>query len=707
MASLTAVRPVVTGLDRRVLAIAAGGPLLLLVARVLPDDGVGLALRLFAAAFCLLVLPGGLVMRAVAWPDVPAIALSASVAVSLALMFAAFAITFAVGGTLWLTVALIAAAALVALVPAARAQSAPVDSIEGRALLGVLVAGVLLGGVAWWVAHSLGTGDVLFHLARARKIADAGSLSSVGVANEFRDGGLHPGYAFPLWHGVLALVSRLAGVDVTEVVLHFGSAAVPLAFAASYAAGRALFGHWSGGVATLAAQVGQLGFSRAGTGTYQSIALPSSLARALLVPLLLALLFAYLRERERRLLLPLGCAAVALAVIHPTYLVLVGVPLIGFALVWVLLGSPRRRIVASLGLAFLAVAIPAGLFFAWLTPTIADTASYRPAADETARALAHYGDQLHAVGGGYRAAPDAVTRGGAVLVGALAFLPLAAFGVRRRWGALAVGGTLLTLAVLLVPELFTRFSDLLSISQSRRLAQFLPVPFALTAAAVVAGRARIAGVAAALGAGIALEVAYSADFSHALEEAGPVWPLWVAIIGSLAVLVAVVFAGERLDRVPDPSRWAALMVVAFVLPVAVDGLRNLDRSDADDPYALTPGLVGALDRLPADGVVLAPVDTSYRIAAYAPVFVVATPAAHAADTSKNRPYRRQRDVLRFFARGRLDDAERRALAARYGAGWLVVDKTQSYPRDFVRSLPHVYEDGRYLLVRTGVDSETG
>ncbi len=272
--------------------------------------------------------------------------------------------------------------------------------------------------------------------------------------------------------------------------------------------------------------------------------------------------------------------------------------------------------------------------------------------------------------------------------------------MRRRWGALAVGGTLLTLAVLLVPELFTRFSDLLSISQSRRLAQFLPVPFVLAAAAVVAGRARIAGVLGALGLGIGFELAYSADLAHAVEEAGPVWPLWVAVVGGIAVLVFAAFAGSWLDRVPDPSRWAALMVLAFVLPVAVAGFGDLDRSDADDPYALTPGLVTALDRLPDGGVVLAPVNTAYRIAAFAPVYVVATPAPHAADTEQNRPYRRQRDVLRFFARGILDDAERRSLTERYGAGWLVVDKTQPYPRDFVASLPHVYEDGRYLLVRT-------
>jgi hypothetical protein len=52
-------------------------------------------------------------------------------------------------------------------------------------------------------------GDALFHLARVRKLADFDHLSLDAVA-EFADGGPHPGYAFPLWHGFLALVSRLA-----------------------------------------------------------------------------------------------------------------------------------------------------------------------------------------------------------------------------------------------------------------------------------------------------------------------------------------------------------------------------------------------------------------------------------------------------------------------------------------------------------------
>ena len=43
--------------------------------------------------------------------------------------------------------------------------------------------------------------------------------------DEFVDGGLHPGYAFPLWHAFLALVAKLAGVDPADVVLHEASRA--------------------------------------------------------------------------------------------------------------------------------------------------------------------------------------------------------------------------------------------------------------------------------------------------------------------------------------------------------------------------------------------------------------------------------------------------------------------------------------------------
>jgi len=694
-----ALPPRVWGVRPAVLAAAAAAPAVLALSRLLPDDGLGLAVRLAAAAICLLLLPGALVVRAVGWPEVPAYALAASIAVSLGLLFLAFAVTFAVGGTLELTLALVAVAAVTALVPAARAEPPVAERSEVIVLAAVLLAGVAFAGVVWWVAHSLGTGDVLFHLGRARKLAEADTLSSVSVVNEFRDGGLHPGYAFPLWHGVLALVARLVGVDVSLVVLHFGSALTPLAFGVAYAAGRAVLGHWAGGLAALAAHVGWVGFSRAGVGSFESLSLPATSTRLLLVPILLALLFAYLREPSRRMLPALGAAALAVAVAHPSYLVLVAIPLAGFAALALAVGPDRRALAARLGWAAGAAAIPAGLFFLWLWPTVADFASYRSAEEERARALAHYGAQLQAVGDGLRAAPDVITRSGPILVAALIVLPVVALGVRRWWAAFAVGGMLLTLAVLLIPTVFTAFVDAISVSQGRRLAQFLPVPFAVAAASVLASRFRIVAAVGALGLGAVLELAYQAETSHRVETPGPIWPLWVAILGAPLGVAVGLWLGARLDGFLRPSRWTAIVACAFVLPVAVGGLSDLDRYDEPDPYALSPGLVRALDELDHDAVVFAPVQTAYRVTANAPVLVAATLPFHVADTGAARPYRRQRDTVRFFTSKRLTDAERTVLLERYHAGWVLVDKKRPYPRAFVSTLPTAYEDGRYLLLR--------
>ena len=49
-------------------------------------------------------------------------------------------------------------------------------------------------------------GDGLFHEGRVRKLVELGDLH-LRTVDEFKDGGLHPGYAFPLWHGFDALVA--------------------------------------------------------------------------------------------------------------------------------------------------------------------------------------------------------------------------------------------------------------------------------------------------------------------------------------------------------------------------------------------------------------------------------------------------------------------------------------------------------------------
>src|SRR2546430_174890 len=148
-------------------------------------------------------------------------------------------------------------------------------------------------GILWHVAGTV-QGDGLFHLARVRKLLAFDDLTLHRVI-EFKDGGLHPGYAFPLWHGFLAVVARLSGEDPTQVFLHASSFLAPLAVLVAYEAGWALFRRvWAAG-AVAGAQAGLVCFAPGHGGAYALLAQPEPGARHLLVPAALALAFEALR----------------------------------------------------------------------------------------------------------------------------------------------------------------------------------------------------------------------------------------------------------------------------------------------------------------------------------------------------------------------------------------------------------------------------
>ena len=680
------------------LAAVAAAPALLALARLIPPDGLGLALRLGAATACVLVLPGALIVRALGWPDSLGVAAAAALAWSLGAVFLALALTFVVGGSIVLAALVVGAVAVAALVPALRARPVELERSDVVAAAVVLAAGAFFGAAVWWAAGPV-DGDGLFHLARARKLAELDALRSVEAVNEFRDGSLHPGYAFPLWHGVLALVATLGGVDVAEVVRYGPAVIAPLAVLAAYGAGAVLFGSWAGGVATAALHVALSGFSRGGVGSFEFLSLPASTSLLVLVPAVLALAFAFVRAGGWGLLAAVAVSALAIAVVHPTYALFVALPLGGFLVARLALardGAGARRTAASL----VAVLVPAGLFFLWLLPVVRATASHRPDAAEQERALTHYATQLDVSGEAFRLAPENISRGGALAVAGLLAIPLAALAARRLWAAFVLGGSLAILAVLLVPSLFTAVSDVVSLSQSRRLVGFLPLPFALAGVALLLGRLKLAGAALALAAAIALRLLYPGDFGARLEDGGPAWAVWFAALGGAAALVAAALVRRSWEPRARPL-WGAAAALALAVPIAAFGAAAFEREPAD-PWSLTPGLVAALRLEAAEGdVVFGHLETSYRAAAYAPVYVNAVSPPHVADTEENRPYERRDDVLRFFSGARVGDDERRRMLSAYGADWLVVDKDRRYPETFVSALERVYEDDRYALFRVG------
>jgi hypothetical protein len=216
----------------------------------------------------------------------------------------------------------------------------------------------------------------------------------------------------------------------------------------------------------------------------------------------------------------------------------------------------------------------------------------------------------------------------------------------------------------------------------------VPFVFALVgAAAVAAGVARLFVLPAALAAGIALQLTWPGDFGKT-AHLGPAAPAWIALFGGLAaVAVAAVRSRRELER---PGSVAALAVALFALPVVVHGLSHWRTAVPDDPDALTPGVVRYLrEDVPKRAVVFADLETSYRISAYAPVYVAAAPPAHVADTNANRPAARRAAVIAFLRTGDL------AIPRRYHAGWLVLRRGERV-RPGARV---VYRDTRFRILK--------
>jgi len=635
-----------------------------------------------ALATGIVLAPGAAIARALGLRGA-----APTLAWALAALFGALGVTFLLEGSLTLTLVLLLAVGAAAL-PFVRRAPTP-ERIRGR--FWVFAVGVLLGFALWHVAGEIG-GDGLFHLARVRKLEELDGLS-LGTVNEFADGGLHPGYAFPLWHGFLALIARISFLDPADVVLHEASVLAPLALLLAYETGWALFRRVGPAVAVTCAAVALTALAPQGGGAYTALGLPATASRQLLVPAALALALAACdtasqgRFGSRALLASAGAASLALAVVHPTYAIFLWLPFAGFLLVRALVTRDEAKsIAAALG----ALVLPAAAFLAWLTPVVRSTASHAPDREELLRAFDQYEGQLDVFSeSSYRVAPDVFGRSGAVAVAALVSIPLAGLALRRRWAAFVLGGSLAVLGVLLLPALFVPFSDLVSLSQSRRAAGFLPYAVAFAGGLVVLARLTwLALLPLALVAGIALQLAFPGDFGYRLTEGGPAAATWIAVVGAtVALAVGLWRRPARENRGLLVGAAAAL----FVLPVGVHAAWNWSPSDARALNPLTSGLIEALRKdVPERNVVYSDLETSYRIAAVAPVYIAAAPPSHVADTTENRPYRRRDDNIDFFASGDL------RIPRRYSAGWIVVDTSRF---DLRLDLPIEYRDERYVLFR--------
>jgi hypothetical protein len=640
-------------------------------------SNISLYLRL-ALATGLVLAPGWALARALGVRS-----LAATLAWALTLLFGALGVTFLMQSDITFTLALLAVAAIASLSVDFVRRIRTEEAIPGRwlAALGGAAVGILLWSVAGTVQ-----GDGLFHLARVRKLLEFDELS-LDAVSEFTDASLHPGYAFPLWHGFVALIAKLSGADPEEVVLHLPSILAVLAVVLAYEAGWALFRRtWAAG-AVAGAQVAIICFAPGNGGAYTVLSLPATSSRQLLVPAALALAFTAMRTHSFALYASAAAAAFTLAVVHPTYAIFLWIPFGGFLVVRALWTRKDLRP----GLAALsALVVPATLFLLWLIPLAADTVSVSPPEDEVRRAFEQYAGQLDVDSvSSYTLAPEVFTRSGPVAVAALLLIPLAAFAARRRWSAFVVGGSLAVLATMLVPLFFTTLSDLVSISQARRAAGFLPFAFAFAGGLGVLSRLLWPWLPPlALLAGAGLQWLYPGDFDYSLDDPGPAWAAWFAVGGSL-VAAAIGFWWAR--RAPFEDT-AAIAAALFLAPVVVVGFAKWDPLPTPPGSLLSAGLIDALrTQVREGGVVYSDQETSYRVAAFAPVYIAVAPPGHVASTDENRPFERAADAREFVRTGDL------AIPRRYGAEYVVVDRFRM--RQPVRGMQELYRDPRFALYR--------
>jgi hypothetical protein len=678
------------------LVAPACGAALFGIARLLPETGFGLWLRLGAATFVLL-LPGRLMAHCLGQRT-----MAAALSWSAALVGGGLALAFTLGASLDLTIAFALAAGAVALAVLVAGPVFPEEYVRLRARLGRVVVGIagLILGAALWAIHDVLTGDAFFHLGRIRKLDALGSLSLHDVG-EFAHGGLHPGYAFPLWHGCMAVVARLAGVDPTSVALHEPSLLVPLALVLAYEMGWAVFRSTGLAVAVVLAQVGLRVLAQGHGGIYPDLWQPGQGATQLFLPAVVALFFVLVRRPSWPVALTLAAGSADLALTHPTYALFIAIPLVAFVAVRVLLtrGGDLRSGLAAL----VALGLPMALAYLWLRPVVEQSVALHLGSKGLGQSLHHYKPDLviHSQTR-YNLAPNRVDRLGAVPIAALALTPLAFFARRRRWSALVLGATVVILALDLSPLLFPHFSNVVSLSQSRRLAVFIPFALALAGgAAVVAGISRLLALALALAGGIWLQLAYPGDFGLVAARHQPALPVWIGLYGAVAALVlATAVAWSRRDPLPmlGPQRGttAALAALLFVLPVAVHGFSQWTPSQSVDRHALTPGLIRFLRRdVPAHSIVFGDLETSYRVVAYAPVYVVAVPPTHAGNTKPNRLMARRRAWLRFSAHPSL------AVPRAWHAGWLVLRRDEQRQWQAIERLGRrpVYADGGFVVFK--------
>ena len=401
-------------------------------------------------------------------------------------------------------------------------------------------------------------------------------------------------------------------------------------------------------------------------------------SRQLLVPAVLALFFALRRATARATALAsIAAASLALALVHPTYALFVL-----RAARWLRRRPLRsrerdatrgRRRGARRGRRPDASRVALALLPDRRARRSRTTPS-RQTLDEPWRTTSTSSTSSRTAS--YRLAPEVFARSGrGRRRGALCSSRSPRSRARRRWASFVLGGSIAVLALMLTARCSSRTSRTRSRSRSRgappassrsRSRSRAGAPCSPACSALGGAPARARGrdrLPARLPGRLRLLAG-----TTAVRRSRPGSPLF----GGAAALVAGDRPAPRCASSTRRGHAAALGARLFIAARRAARLHALGRATSDPGRRSRPGSSPRCDRRARDGPSSSPTtETSYAIAAVRAGLRREALPTHVADTTANRPYARRHDALVFFRTGNL------AIPRRYGATWLVVDRARS------------------------------
>ncbi len=578
-----------------------------------------------------------------------------------------------------------------------------------REPLAVLMGAALVALVSAQWQPAL-TGDALYHAGVIRRMIALDGLSLDGLS-VYWHGHPHAGYAFPLLHATQAAAIRLLGVDASVAYTNLTPAFAFFVPVAVYGAGRALANRPVAAAAAVFASWDILTRIIAGL-----VKQPPFFTFTVLFPAIIILLAMGYRHRQQRIWWWWTVIAAAeVAVLHPTYSVVLAPMLIAVALLW-----PRAWPMVA-GAAVVTIAIDAWIYFVAI----------------------HGGDRTVA----YPGTPDQfisldghslASSGQVILAHRVELLPalLAAVVILFRARSsrhLAAALMAAMMALVAVPGVGAVLTAGIAGGQVERFWNALPWMYlsAIVVAATVgwlhSRRALVlSAIVIALGS-VALEHAGWLWGAAGPRAAG--WPprflhhaVWVLTVPdlltvTLAIAGVVGLAVRAFDRdrsLRAPPAPPAMAPVALLLLAVMTGplVRDLPRisstirhgsAEQGPANLISPGAVSYLNhhtRTPFP-VVLAPWDgpadgLAYQIVGKSNVYTVALNEPHTRATPRDHPTQRRAEVTTFFAPGTSEQV-RQAILHNQNVDYVVFDERSGSPEVLAQlradpTLSEVYSD---------------